>query len=898
MAARSIKAGSAFIELTANDNKLVRGLRRAQRKLRAFSASTRAAGMGMVKLAGLFALPFAVGAKVFANFQTQMANVSTMLDDPTVHMGKFRKEIRGMAVEFGESTEALAGGLFDILSASVPASKALDVLRVSAKAAKAGMTDTKIAADAITTVLNSYGLEAEHAADVSDFLFTIVKRGKTTFAELAPAIGNVSTIASQAGLSLNELGAMIALLTRSGIKTDIAMTNVKAVITQFLKPTAEAAQLAKKFGFEMSSTTLQTEGLVGVFKKLQGLPPDVLSKIFPNVRGLGAVLAGAGDLEGFQGDVAGMANRAGKTEIAFTKMAKTLKFSFEQIKQAGLDAFIEIGSAIAEPLAEVAVVIKVVLKRFRAWAKANKGLLPTILAVVAAVGAVGASLVILGIVLSSLGTVFGALAALVSFFLSPLGLVAAAILGVVFAVGTGTKALKGLGRLFGQLTGDVKAAGAGIRDALAVGDIAGAQKILWDTVKLAWKRGVNFILGLWDDFKTRLGDAADIPIFGIVSVLIDAGAQMDRVWLKIVQGLKLIWAGFMDSVRISWKWLTKLIPDAIAKKLGIDKKDKDAPLGVEKVAEDFKNKERKIEKERLARQKALIDLMAENSAKRKKQFTERQARRRKEIELEQQKHRISIKQAEERRNAPDRQRKAEEKARKAAEKAEAKEIKALKKDIGVMSLIRTQLINMSSFDQATVDEFARNIKKAMGRILELEVKGSQRKTRALDIKRAGEDALKRLQVPAPTAAAAAASTKQSALQAEIKALKEAISEISLERTRELNKPGAEPFQGDPLRLARDIFHGRERLRKLEAKARAGQVTVAKKAEAAKRKIGEGMDGVRTPEARAGDVAGTFNALAARSLGGNSADRTAVATEETAKHTKLILRNSKKPGLVF
>ena len=90
-----------------------------------------------------------------------------------------------MAVEFGESTEALTNGLYDILSASIPAEKALDVLTVAVKAAKAGMTDTATAADAITTVLNSYGLSAGRAQDVSDLLFTVVKRGKLTFADLS-----------------------------------------------------------------------------------------------------------------------------------------------------------------------------------------------------------------------------------------------------------------------------------------------------------------------------------------------------------------------------------------------------------------------------------------------------------------------------------------------------------------------------------------------------------------------------------------------------------------------------------------------------------------------------------------------------------------------------------------
>ena len=46
----SIRAGRAFVELFADDSKLVRGLRRAQKKLKAFGQSIRNMGL---KIAGL-----------------------------------------------------------------------------------------------------------------------------------------------------------------------------------------------------------------------------------------------------------------------------------------------------------------------------------------------------------------------------------------------------------------------------------------------------------------------------------------------------------------------------------------------------------------------------------------------------------------------------------------------------------------------------------------------------------------------------------------------------------------------------------------------------------------------------------------------------------------------------
>ena len=222
--AKGIRAGKAFVELFADDSMLVRGLRRAGARLRAFGTRVSAMGKKILMVSAMAAVPLAGGVKVFADFEKQMANVSTMLDEPAKHMRTFRDEIRRMSVEFGESTEALAGGLYDILSASIDPAKALQVLAVATKAAKAGLTDTKTAADAITTILNSYGMAAEEAGRVSDVLFKTVRRGKLTFAELAPQIGQVASSAAVAGVSIDELAGLLATLTRNGIRTENAVT--------------------------------------------------------------------------------------------------------------------------------------------------------------------------------------------------------------------------------------------------------------------------------------------------------------------------------------------------------------------------------------------------------------------------------------------------------------------------------------------------------------------------------------------------------------------------------------------------------------------------------------------------------------------------------------------------
>ena len=565
VSSRGIRAGAAYVELYANDNKLVRGLKRAQRRLKAFAAGVSQIGAKMAKLSAVMATPFIAGAKVFADFEQQMANVSTMLDDPEKHMGRFTKAIRDMSVEFGESTEALAGGLYDILSASIPAEKALDVLAVAVRAAKAGMTDTKTAADAITTILNSYGLAAEHASEVSDLLFSVVKRGKTTFAELAPQIGMVASTASSAGVGLDELGAALATLTRAGVKTENAVTAVNQIIMAFLKPSKEAAKYARQLGFEMSSVTLQTEGIEGVFKRISKLPPDAIAKLFPNVRALRGVIPALKNMIGFTNDIAAMAKRAGATETAYRKMTKTLTHSFNQLKQSALVALSVLGEALAEPLAKAAKAIRRYAKAVAEVIAKNKAMVVTIAKVIGVVGLVGVSLMVVGYGVSALSSIFGALTTVITgvgtaigvfgtilgAILSPIGLVITAVVAlgayILYATGAAAKALGWLGDRFADLKADATEAYQGIADALAAGDIGLAAKILWLTLKKVWLSGTEGLRKMWANMWHGIRTLHETAVHALTKVFLNAVT----IWRKAMAQTK----GFFADTWTTFKMI-------------------------------------------------------------------------------------------------------------------------------------------------------------------------------------------------------------------------------------------------------------------------------------------------------------------------------------------------------
>ena len=538
----AIKAGKAFVELAIHD-KMTGALRKASAKLKAFGNSVSAIGTKLAGFGAAVGAPLVAAGKVFADFEHSMAMVSTMLDEPEKHMEGFSDGIRKLSKDFGESTDVLAKGLYDILSAGIAPAEAMKVLEASTMAATGGMTDAATAVDAVTTMLNSYGLAASEAGDVSDLLFAIVKRGKTTFGEVAGSIGMVASVAKSTGVSMEELGAMLATMTRNGLSTSESVTAIRSALSAFLKPTKEAASAFKELtGMEMNPAAIKSlGGMRGVMELIRDLPPDAVAKIFPNVRALSGMLPALNDLENFDSDLATMAGRTGLAEDAFDKMKGTMTQAFKSMKQAGLDLLVTVGSALVPVFQDLTETFHKVTAVVGPWLEQNKELVAIIAKV--AIGAIagGIALVVLGKAFALVGTAVSIVSGVIIAFkaillalLSPVGLVVAAVAGIGYALykftDIGKEVVGKAVGIFSGIADTAETAFGGVKDAMAAGDWGLAAKIGWTGIKTAWMQGVNIIKEAWIGFKS---------VF--MNSMTDIASASKKAWTSVQTWFKKGW---------------------------------------------------------------------------------------------------------------------------------------------------------------------------------------------------------------------------------------------------------------------------------------------------------------------------------------------------------------------
>jgi len=331
----------------------------------------------MVKYAGMAAVAMPViGVKLAAGFEKQMAMVSTMLTgDNMQFLPGFAKGIRQLSKEMGQSTGTLTGGMYKVLSATVPAAQALDVLAASSRAAIGGMTDTATSAHAIVSIMNSFRGFTKTGADaerIADKLFATVLRGQITYEDLAKNLGSIASMTDIVGVSFDEMLAMVATASR-GLDVEKVFTGIRATLSTFLSPAEGAAKAAKKFGLELSASNLSAIGLIGAVRKLSKLTADQQGQIIGNVRAFTALAKVLTDVGGFQEDIALISqNSAGAAQEAFSKMADTTAFKWSQMKQTAGDALRSLGIALLPIVTMIAEELTPAVEKLGEWFEKNQ----------------------------------------------------------------------------------------------------------------------------------------------------------------------------------------------------------------------------------------------------------------------------------------------------------------------------------------------------------------------------------------------------------------------------------------------------------------------------------------------------------------------------------------------
>lgn len=261
----------------------------------------------------------------FAKFDDQMREVfSIMPGISKAAMDKMKADVLDVSKQYGILTDDLIPALQTAIGSGIPENNVMDFLRVAAKAAKAGATDTETSVKALAASINAFQIPVEDAGKVADAFFNAIDKGVTTFPELAASMSEVAPVAAAMGIRLEDVLAAITAMTLQGEPTSGAITKVTASLTALQRTTPEMEDALKGLGFATGQAAIDALGYQGTMEALRrqadkmGVP---LIKLTGRLEGAGAILQLTGDNAARARDILGtFGDTTGKVDAAFETM--------------------------------------------------------------------------------------------------------------------------------------------------------------------------------------------------------------------------------------------------------------------------------------------------------------------------------------------------------------------------------------------------------------------------------------------------------------------------------------------------------------------------------------------------------------------------------------------------
>ena len=357
--------------------------------------------------------------KAAEEFEYSMQKIVGLVGVSQKQINDWNKDLLKLGPVLGKSPQELADALYYITSGGRKGAEALDILTLSAKAAEAGLGETRSVADFATSAMNSYRASNLTAAKAIDVLIAATREGKMDATTLGSSMQSVLPIASALKVPIEQVAGAMASMSLQGAKATNAATYLKGILTAIekIKPSNAAGKALEEMGSSGAKLRdmLGSKGLMPVLLQIQEWTksnPELLTAVFGNIRNLTGDLSLMGDnLVYNEGVMKRVAEATGSLNKAVEATQDTLKVRMDKALAQVHSSLIvfgeDLGKIIIPILEKLIGKMKEVTDHFDNMSDAQKKLRITALALTAALGPIA-------LVVSLVGYLSGAIIKLVS----------------------------------------------------------------------------------------------------------------------------------------------------------------------------------------------------------------------------------------------------------------------------------------------------------------------------------------------------------------------------------------------------------------------------------------------------------------------------------------------------
>lgn len=231
-----VGSGSAKLaEISETSGKIGESLTSAGEKMLPVTAAVTGLGTAAVKTA--------------ADFDSSMSNVAAISGSSAEDMDKLRERAREMGAQTKFSAKEAGDAMGYMAMAGWDAQQMYDGLPGIMNLAAASGEDLATTSDIVTDALTAFGMKAEDSSHFADVLAQASSSANTNVSLMGETFKYIAPVAGALGYSAEDAAVAIGLMANSGIKASSAGTQLRASLTNMIKPSKDVGDAMEKWGF-------------------------------------------------------------------------------------------------------------------------------------------------------------------------------------------------------------------------------------------------------------------------------------------------------------------------------------------------------------------------------------------------------------------------------------------------------------------------------------------------------------------------------------------------------------------------------------------------------------------------------------------------------------------------
>lgn len=377
--------------------------------------------------------------KAAAEFETNIAMVSTVADTTVLSTGELSAQISELSMDTARNVNELADASYNAISAGVATENAVATAGEASKLATAGFTTSSSALSVLTTALNAYGLEASEVTNISDSLITSQNLGVLTIDQMANSMGKAISTASAYSVDLYNLEAGYISLTKAGISVEESTTYISSMFNELGSASSKVAtviteETGMSFGQLMNAGYSLADVLDIVYESADRDAEAMMNLWGSAEAGKAANAIINQGLDTFNTNLEKLGNAAGTTQAAYEAMTNTAAYSTERMENSFHNLSIAIGDDLNPAVSKIQNGIADMVDRFTEWVNKYPAISAVLVGVTVGIGAVAAGIGVYSAAMNIATAFTATFGVTLSAAIWPLTLIVAAVAAVTTAV--------------------------------------------------------------------------------------------------------------------------------------------------------------------------------------------------------------------------------------------------------------------------------------------------------------------------------------------------------------------------------------------------------------------------------------------------------------------------------